>query len=82
MPSIAAPPPPTPAQQPASTLATGVTLKGIFATAAIMVVQGSPERIIRVGRDVVPGLRLKEVGVSNAILQGAAVEVMLDLGKA
>ncbi len=81
-PYVAAAPPPVAAPPPsASALAAGLTLKGVFATAAVMALPAGGERIVPIGREVLPGLTLKKVGVAHALLHADGGDVMLELGK-
>src|SRR3712207_4805772 len=66
-PTHAAPPP----APPAASLASGLLLRGVLASGAIIALPAGGERIVTLGRDVMPGLRLKSVGVRHAILGGS-----------
>lgn len=83
IPAAAEPVTPTPA--PASL--EGLALRGVMGGgqsggAAILLMPGGGERIVRVGREFLPGLRLAAIGVSHAIIARADGEVRLDLGRA
>lgn len=87
-----APPPapvqaaPAPAQPPAPAAAgpAGVSLTGVLGTgrggSAIVSYEGGAQRLVPVGRDVVPGLTLREVRRDRIVMSGPAGPVELAFG--
>lgn len=84
-----APPAPMPAVAPAPPAAvpTGLVLRGVFGGgpgggAALIAFPDGAERMIRVGREALPGLAVREIGLTFALLGGAGADYRLELGKA
>ena len=75
-----APAPPPPPSVPAAS-ASGVVLKGVLSTGAILFVPPGTERLVRIGREFMPGMTLKEVGVHHAIIGGPGGDVRIELGR-
>lgn len=44
--------------------------------------QAGGQRLVRVGREIVPGMRLKSVGLTFAIAESGGADLRLELGKA
>ena len=89
------PPPPmsvpvvsAPALPATDTAAIGtIVLRGVMGGgpgggAAILDTPGGTQRVVRVGRDIVPGMVLREVGLRHVIATSGSGNVRLDLGKA
>ena len=91
-PPAAAPPPPAPtvSYAPAPSLppaapaasASGVVLKSVLSTGAILFIPPSTERLVRIGREFMPGMTLKSVSVRHAIVGGPGGDFQIELGKA
>lgn len=84
-PPIAQPPPPPPSPAatqapPPSQAATpeGLRLHGLTGAGAIIGMPDGRQRLVRLGADVLPGLRLDQVRVDHALLKSAAGEFRLD----
>ena len=60
----------------------GVMGGGPGGGAAIFDTPGGTQRVVRVGRDIVPGMVLREVGLRHVIATSGGGNVRLDLGKA
>jgi type II secretory pathway component PulC len=60
----------------------GVMGGGLSGGAAIVAGADGSERVVRVGRELAPGLMLREVGVNYVIASSAGGEVRLELNKA
>lgn len=63
-------------------LLTGVFGGGPSGGAAIIQLDGGLQRVVPIGREVAPGLKLSGVGVWHAMLTAASGDVRLELGKA
>jgi general secretion pathway protein C len=74
-------PAPLPAPSLPAASTNGLILRSILSGAAIIAVPAGGDRVVPVGREFLPGLTLKEVGVRHAILGRAGADVRLDLGK-
>jgi membrane-associated protease RseP (regulator of RpoE activity) len=66
--------------------ASGLTLQGVSGGgpgggAALIQYQSGSQRLVRVGREIVPGLVLKSVGLSHAIAGQTGGELRLDLNR-
>jgi hypothetical protein len=80
---IAAPPPP----QAAPGAAPGIGLRGVMGGgnsggAAIFGMADGSQRVVRVGREIVPGLTLRQVGVHYAIASSPSGELRFQLNGA
>lgn len=78
------PPAPAPPAADASALA-GLTLRGVMGGgpsggAAIVAANGA-ERVVRVGRELIPGVILREVGIRHAIASSPGGDIRLELNK-
>lgn len=73
--------PPAPAGVPAPS-AEGLMLKGVMGASAIFRTGEGQEKAVAIGREAAPGLRLKELGVTHAILASAGGDLRLELGRA
>ena len=73
VPAAAATPP------PAAPSTAGLELRGVLGSGAIIATPGG-ERVVWIGREIVPGLRLREVGLHRAVLAWSTgtVELVLD----
>lgn len=83
-PSAAAPPPnaePAPAAAPVPSAGT-LRLYGVTGAGAIIGDAGGAQRLVAVGRDVMPGLRLEQVHIDHALLRSSAGTVRLDFAGA
>ncbi len=81
-----APPPPVQPPVPAAST-TGMLLIGVFGGgpaggAAVMTLPDGTQRTVRVGREFLPGLTLRQVGLDHAIVASAGGDLRLELGKA
>lgn len=74
--AVAPPPPPAPAAPVSSP--EGLRLHGVTGAGAIIAMQDGNQRLVRLGRDVLPGLKLEEVRVDHALLRSAAGVFRLD----
>lgn len=65
--------------EPAPPSTDGLELRGVLGSGAIIATPAG-ERLVAIGRDVVPGLRLQQVGLHRAVLVWSAgtVELVLD----
>jgi general secretion pathway protein C len=82
-------PPPAPPAAPAADPAAlgGLILRGVSGGgpsggAAIFALGDGAQRVVRVGREIVPGIRLREVGLNHAIASAAGGDIRLELNKA
>lgn len=95
VPAASLPPAPMPAAMPATSpvpsaataSAQGLILKGVFGGgpgdgAAIILFPSGQQRVVPVGRDVLPGLKVKQVGLTHAIIGSEAGDMRLDMGRA
>jgi general secretion pathway protein C len=73
--------PPQPAAAPTASPA-GLTLRSVLATGAIFAFQGGAERLVPIGREFLPGLTLKEVGLSHATVASSGGDLRFELGRA
>jgi general secretion pathway protein C len=80
--------PAAPAQvAPAAPLSTGgVVLRGVMGGgpaggAAIFDLPGGVQRVVRVGREIVPGMVLRGIGVSHALASAGGGDIRLELGR-
>lgn len=81
---VITPPPAAPPVDPAA--ASGIVLRGVMGGgprggAAIFDAPGGAQRVVRVGREIVPGMVLSGIGVSYAIASSGSGEVRFDLNK-
>lgn len=81
---IAAPPAPPPA---ATGSAAGLVLRGVMGGgpsggAAIVAFPDGAQRVVRVGRELVPGMILRQIGVNYAIASSGGSDLRLELNKA
>ena len=74
---VAATPTPTPPSVPAAT-PEGLRLFGLTGSGAIIGLPDGSQRLVRIGREVMPGLILAEVRQHSALLRSAAGEFQLD----
>jgi general secretion pathway protein C len=87
MPIMSVPPPLVPAMpgvaaaDPAGLVLRGVMGGGGSGGAAIVAGSDGVERVVRVGRDLAPGMTLRAIGVRHAIASSPAGDVRLELGK-
>lgn len=72
-PVTAAPPPTAPAASPE-----GLRLFGVTGAGAIIGMADGRQRLVMMGRDVLPGLRLEAVRVDHALLKSSAGEYRID----
>jgi len=70
-----------PAAAPAPS-ADGLRLYGVAGAGAIIGVSTGAQRLVAVGRDVLPGLRLEQVHIDHALLRSSAGTVRLDFAGA
>lgn len=85
-PMVAAPPPPPVAPQADPSAAAGLTLRGVTGGGpgggAIIVADASgAQRVVRMGREILPGMVLQQVGLNHAIASAAGGSVRLELNK-
>jgi general secretion pathway protein C len=64
----------------------GLVLKGVMGGgpaggAAIIASSDGNQRVVRIGREFMPGMVLKEVGLNHAILSGGGMDTRLDLNR-
>ena len=82
-----APAPPPIIAQPAAPLPAapavppGLVLSGVMGSGAILTFPDGTQRAVPIGRDVVPGLTLKSVGIGHAILASAGGDMRLELNR-
>ncbi len=81
--SVAEPPPPPPvAAAPVAPAPTpppeGLRLHGVTGAGAIIAMADGSQRLVMIGREIVPGVRLQSVAVDHAILQSGASRYRLD----
>jgi general secretion pathway protein C len=87
-PSFAPPPPVAPAGPSVnSTDVSGLVLRGVLGGgpnggAAILASADGGQRLVRVGRPVLPGVTLKEVGIRHALLSTPSGDMRLEFNKA
>lgn len=91
-PTVAPPQIPAPPLAPAQVAAPqasieGVILQGVMGGGtgggtAILLLPNGQQRVVRVGREVLPGTVLKEIGVRHAILGSAGGDVRIEMGRA
>jgi general secretion pathway protein C len=84
-PIVTAPPPPPPAGQIAGGIE-GLTLRGVMGGgpsggAAIIAFPDGRQRVVRIGREFLPGMILKEVALRHVIASGGAGDIRLDLNR-
>ena len=75
-PIIAQPAAPAPVAMPP-----GLVLSGVMGSGAILTFPDGTQRAVPIGRDVVPGLTLKSVGIGHAILASAGGDLRLELNR-
>ncbi len=80
---MAAPPPPAVAAPSATTA--GMVLQGVSGGgpgggAALFQFPSGGQRLVRIGREIVPGMLLKGVGPTFALASSAGVDLRLELG--
>jgi hypothetical protein len=80
-PPVAVVPAPAPAQV-GSLLLVGVFGGGPGGGAAILQGADGSQRLVRVGRDVQPGLSLRSVGLNHVVVGGPGGDLRLEIGKA
>ena len=83
VPVVASAPPPAPIPTPGIE---GLTLRGVMGGgpaggAAIVSMPDGRQRVVRIGRELLPGMMLKEVGLSYAIASGGGGDIRLDLNR-
>ena len=84
-PTVAAPPAVTPPVAPGpAASADGVVLKGVLGGgprggSAILLLPSGVQRRVPIGREVMPGVTLKAVGIGHAVLVGADGEKRIEL---
>jgi general secretion pathway protein C len=71
-----------PATATAAASASGLTLRSVLATGAIFAIQGGGERLVPIGREFLPGLTLKAVGLNDATVASSGADVRFELGRA
>lgn len=83
-PIVPPPPPQPPAAAPAPTgfVLYGVMGGGPSGGAAILGFPDGTQRTVRIGREFMPGMRLKEVGVRHAVVATAGGDIRLEFNKA
>lgn len=83
--SIAAAPPPVTGAASGPASVSGMSLAGVFGGgpgggAALIATEGGSQRLVRVGRQVVPGVTLKEVGMNYVLLATGGGDARLQFG--
>jgi general secretion pathway protein C len=84
-PIVSAGPPPAPMADPsavAGIMLKGVTGGGPSGGAAIVALPGGTQRVVRIGREIVPGVMLREVGLRHAIASSGGGDIRFELNKA
>jgi len=86
-PVASTPPPASVAPAPAPASASGLLLVGVFGGgpgggAAILQTPDGSQRRVRIGREVMPGLLLRAVGLRHVVLATGSGDVRLEIGKA
>ena len=84
MPVVTSAPPPPPQ---AAGGVEGLVLRGVMGGgpaggAAIIAFPDGRQRVVRIGREFLPGMVLKEVGLTHAIASGGGGDIRLDLNRA
>lgn len=69
-----------PVMQPAPS-AGGLILNGVMGRGAILTMPDGQQRAIALGREFLPGMTLKEVGVGHALIAGPGGEIRLELNR-
>jgi general secretion pathway protein C len=88
LPVIVTPPPSAPGPMAGAPAELGnIVLRGVmgggpYGGAAIFDTPGGTQRVVRIGRDIAPGLVLREVGLRHAIASSGSGDVRMELGKA
>lgn len=80
-PALAVTPPQSPSPAAPMVSAEGLVLYGISGAAAIIGSRLGGQRVVAVGHDYRPGLKLAEVGVDYAVLRNGAQGVRLELSR-
>lgn len=73
------PPAPAPA---AAAPAEDLLLKGVLGGGAILAMPGGQQRLVRIGREFLPGLTLKQIGIDHVVIGRAEGDLRLEMGKA
>jgi general secretion pathway protein C len=77
-PPVAAAPPPAPPPVAPAASPEGLRLHGVTGAGAIIAMPDGNQRLVRLGRDVLPGLKLEQVRLDHALLRSAAGAFRLD----
>lgn len=76
---------PAPAPAPTAASMDGIFLQSVLGGggggSAILLMPGGQQRLVRVGRQFLPGLTLKEVGLKYAIIGSSGGDVRIELGR-
>ncbi|SMF78049.1 hypothetical protein [Allosphingosinicella indica] len=80
-PAPVAPPPEPAAPAPLAAGLSTLVLRGVLASGAVFG-DGASQRLVRIGRDVMPGATLKAIGVSHVILATASGDMRLAFNRA
>ena len=78
--ALAPPLPASPAPVPSASAA-GLVLRGVMGRGAILRLADGSERAIPIGREFLPGLTLKAVGVDHAILASSGGDLRIELNR-